>query len=56
MKYDVFIVDGNVFDQDAGYVELRGLSQNELSFIQRVVSRQRELDFVIRTLADDEVV
>lgn len=44
----MFIVAGSALDGDSEFVKLSGLSQSELTTIQRIVTRQGGLDFVVR--------
>lgn len=48
MQYDVFIMDGSVFEPDTSFVHLCGLSQTELSALERIMRRQTGFDVVIR--------
>ena len=48
MTYDVFIVDGSVFKPDTNSIKLSGLSESEMMTVQRIATRQGNLDFVVR--------
>lgn len=50
MTYDIFIVDGDVFDPDSerGCIKLTDITEHELSTLGPLVYRQGHLDLVIR--------
>lgn len=48
MTYDVFIVDGSVFDPDTSYIKFDKVTQIELDMLEDLVCRQTNMDFVIR--------
>lgn len=58
MGYDVFIVDGDVFDPDGNYfsVKIENLAEDELSFLEGSLHKQsKHIDIVIRTNTSERV-